>query len=235
MKTSRLPVNFALMLLSYTAFAQGQLYFSNFGAGFATPVYDTDGTTKLAGAAFAADLYFGPPGTTDSMQLIPLGQPANFAAAGYFIGGTRTLPFPAGTTITTQVRVWAWADDNSWEAAVSASGRTVESFMLPVTLTSPPTTPATLIGLRFGAQLQFIPTSSPPTLVIHSGGADTLSFSWPSGFWAGEYRLQRNPDFNPTNWTTLPDRPVPIGQTNDIHCRILLPRPEGVMFYRLAR
>jgi len=146
----KLILTVALGVACASAFAQGQLNFANFGAGANAPWYDTDGTTKLAGTAFQADLWWGPGTVTDSKTLTELGQPANFASSGYFLGGSRTINGQTGT-ITGQVRVWDTADGSSY-AAVLASGsptaRVGESALFSIALTQPPTTPNTLTGLN---------------------------------------------------------------------------------------
>ena len=135
-----------------SSFAQGQLIFANFGGGANAPVYDTDGVTKLAGSAFAADLYWAPGVVTDSTVLTALGAPANFVASGYFLGGSRTIPGqPGGSTITGQVRIWGTADGGTWEsvwASGSPTARLGASILFQITLTELPIPPNTLTGLN---------------------------------------------------------------------------------------
>ena len=131
-----------LAVASSSGFPQGVLNFANFGNGANAPVFDTDGTTKLTGTNFSADLYWANGIVTDSCALQPLNAPAFFSstAPGYFFGGTRTIPAAPGTTITVQVRVWPTAAGSSWLEAGCAlgGGRIGSSIMFPLTLAAPP-------------------------------------------------------------------------------------------------
>ena len=135
-----------------SSFAQGQLIFANFGGGANAPAYDTDGTTKLAGSAFAADLYWAPGVVTDSPVLTALGQPASFVTSGYFLGGTRMIPGqPGGATITGQVRIWDTADGGTWESVWTSGSPTARlgaSVLFQITLAEPPMPPSSLTGLN---------------------------------------------------------------------------------------
>src|ERR1044071_2913398 len=109
-----------LSLAPTNVLAQGVLNFANFGNGVDAPVSDWDGTSKLFGPTFAADLYWVQGIVTDSTLLSALNQPATFATNGYFFGGTRIVPGQqAGSTITVQVRVWDVPDGDSWHVAVT--------------------------------------------------------------------------------------------------------------------
>jgi hypothetical protein len=144
----KLILTVALGVACASAFAQGQLNFSNFGSGANAPWFDADGTTKLAGAGFQADLWWAAGTVTDSSVLVALGQPANFASSGYFLGGSRTITGQTGT-ITGQVRVWDTAHGSSWTQASTAAGAHVgESALFQISLTQPPTTPNSLTGLN---------------------------------------------------------------------------------------
>ena len=57
---------------------------------------------------------------------------------------------------------------------------------------------------------------------------NTIVFSWLTEQTA--YLLQQNPDLSPTNWVTLSNTPVTVGQQQ----QVVLPVPTtGRMFYRL--
>jgi hypothetical protein len=163
----KLILTVALGVACASAFAQGQLNFSNFGAGANAPWFDTDGTTKLAGAGFQADLYWAAGTVTDSTLLTALGQPANFASSGYFLGGTRTITGQAGgATITGQVRVWDTAHGSSWTQASTAPGAHIgESALFQISLTVPPTTPNSLTGLN-GQTLVLHNVPEPSTIAL---------------------------------------------------------------------
>lgn len=169
----KLILTVALGVACVSAFAQGQLNFANFGAGANAPIFDTDGTTKLAGTAFQADLYWAPGTVTDSTVLTALGQPANFASSGFFLGGTRTITGqPGGATITGQVRVWDTADGSSWSQVAnspSATARVGESVLFQIALTVPPTTPNSLTGLN-GHSFSLHPVPEPSALALAGVG-----------------------------------------------------------------
>lgn len=112
-----------------------------------------------AGPEHLAQLFIGQAGTTDASLLTTNGVnggPVAFgtgAAAGYVIGGARTISgYPAGTTITVQVRAWyAGLGHTSWNAAPAAL-RTASGVgspnLIQVTLRTAPTPPPNLVGLQ---------------------------------------------------------------------------------------
>lgn len=168
----KLILTVALGVACVSAFAQGQLNFANFGAGANAPIYDTDGVTKLAGTAFQADLYWAPGTVVNSSALTALGQPANFASSGYFLGGTRTIAGQTGT-ITGQVRVWDAADGSSWSAvagSTSPTARIGESVLFQISLTQPPTTPNSLTGLNGQPLFKLHPVPEPSALALAGVG-----------------------------------------------------------------
>jgi hypothetical protein len=151
----RLFLTAALGVVCIPAFAQGTLNFANSGLGLVARVYDTDGTTGLAGSAWSADLYWASGIVANSSSLMALSLPATFSTmasqAGLFFGGPRTIPGAAGgTTITAQVRVWNTALGSSWATAAAANmlGATGESILFQVILADPSTSPTTMTGLN---------------------------------------------------------------------------------------
>jgi hypothetical protein len=67
-----------------------------------------------------------------------------------------------------------------------------------------------------------------PRLSISPTQTNTLVFSWSTNLTS--YALQQNSGPNSTNWTTLPNTPVIVGQEQ----QLVLPVPTtGRMFYRL--
>jgi len=151
MKT--LVVTMATLLAAVSTFAQGMLNFSNYGPGLQARVFGCDGLTPLPGPLWVADLYWAEGTVTDSYLLVPLNAPAPFstnaARAGYFFGGSRTIPsMPAGSIITAQVRVWNSAAGTNWAGALSAGGLVCESILFQVTLADPPGVPTTMTGLN---------------------------------------------------------------------------------------
>jgi len=113
----------ALTLASFGALAQGTINFANAaGGGLNAPDFDTDGTTKLAGAGFIAQLYAGAVGTAwDSLTaLTPTAVFATGLNAGYFFGGSVVVTgVPGGSAAAAQVRVWNSAFA-TWDAAWAA-------------------------------------------------------------------------------------------------------------------
>ena len=141
----------ALGVVCVSAFAQGTLNFANSGPGLLARVYDSDGTTALAGSFFSADLYWASGVVANSSALTALGAPATFSTNGLFFGGARTIFGAAGgTTITAQVRVWNNLLGSSWETAAASNmiGVTGESILFQVILAEPGTTPTTMTGLN---------------------------------------------------------------------------------------
>ena len=124
--------------LCVSGFAQGTIDFSNMGPDLAAKITHTDGT-PLFGYAWYADLFWAPGIVADSCALQPLNAPANFSTnsllAGYFFGGTRTLPVAPGSMITAQVRVWAAAQGTAWlDTQCFSGGVSGESVVFQATL-----------------------------------------------------------------------------------------------------
>ena len=141
----------AVWFVCVSAFAQGTLNFANYAPGVDAAVSDTDWTTKLNGAQWAADLWWAPGIVTDSDLLFSLGTPTNFSteASGYFFGGVRTLPLPPDSTITAQIRVWSSQSGATWTQARAATDSHIgESILFQVVLTAPSQIPANLTGLN---------------------------------------------------------------------------------------
>lgn len=181
----KLILTAVLGIACVSALAQGQLNFANATVGVNAPVFtDSNMTTKLAGTAYAADIYWAAGTVTDSSSLSPLGASANFlsgAQAGYFTGGARTIVGqPGGNVITVQVRVSDTADGTSYAAAYaaglagSATAVVGSSKLFQVTLnTVPPGTPASLTGL--GTSSWFVgPVPEPSTMALAGLGAAAL-------------------------------------------------------------
>jgi hypothetical protein len=153
---NKLFLTAALAVVSVSSFSQGTLNFANGGSGLVARVYETDGTTGLAGSAWSADLFWAPGVVTDSSVLMDLGQPATFSTvpsqAGLFFGGPRTIPTTPGI-ITAQVRVWDTASGGSWPFAQQNPAALLgESILFQVTLAdpnaTPPGIPTTMTGLN---------------------------------------------------------------------------------------
>jgi hypothetical protein len=116
--------------------AQGTIDFANYagGRGVNAPVYQSDGTTKLLGSQFLAELLVGP--AADSLASIATTGFLPGNGAGYFNGGTQTVNGMApGSTAWVEVRVWntlsggsflqaraSGLPDSWWESAVFSVG-----------------------------------------------------------------------------------------------------------------
>lgn len=157
-------VTLAAVAVAAGAFAQGQVAFKNSIAGFpagspAPIIYLADGVTKVPASiapnvgAYSVDLYYGAAGITDMKSLTPLGLKVNFstvaAQAGYFAGGSQTIPGITGTA-TLQIRVWETKDGlytSYANALLGATGLVGEGNLVQVALSSPPTTPPNMVGI----------------------------------------------------------------------------------------
>jgi hypothetical protein len=163
-----------------SSFGQGALIFSNLGSGAngsniavnQAPFFDVDGTTKLTGTSFSAQLYYGALGALEN-ALVNTGAPiVNFNSggfAGYFSAQpTVTLTGVAaiGATATVQFRAWDNRTGSTWETATirgksallttPALGDPLNAASLPVVSTLGSVTlavpePATIALGLFGA------------------------------------------------------------------------------------
>lgn len=165
----------ALMAATAGAFAQGTANFANKVAAvnLDAPVLNVDGS-KLAGAAYLAQLYVNNAGT-----MSPVGASAfPFKVNGYFSGGEVTIPGTAvGGSALVEVRAWAASGGTSYEAALAsgaASGKS-EAFTISglggSAAGAPPATPANMVNMK-GFQLQAIP--EPSTIALGALGAFAL-------------------------------------------------------------
>ena len=143
------------------------------------PVFDVDGTTRLAGTSFRAQLYAGP--TPDALTAV--GQPVGFGTgelAGYWQCVTNTLPNvgPAKTGYV-QVRVWASSAGNTYEQAVLAGGKYGASAILEVVAGGaglPASAPATLAGMNpFSLSQKPLVTGTLPDTRVFIG--ESVSFA----------------------------------------------------------
>ncbi|MBI3414181.1 MAG: hypothetical protein HY043_02485 [Verrucomicrobia bacterium] len=129
----------------------GTIDFRNFVPGtLDAPVFALDGTTRLSGTGFLAQLYAGV--TTNDFQ--PAGEPAPFgegAAAGYWDAGADSTVvlknIRAGVTAQVQVRVWPAQLGKTFEEAVHNFGFHGESPVLTVKIDNHQM-PVLLGGLR---------------------------------------------------------------------------------------
>jgi hypothetical protein len=170
----------AVLFVSLGALAQGTVNFSNGAAGVNAPIRDVSGALA-AGTGFIAQLWAG----ATAGSLAPISPTATFAtgaSAGYFFGGSRTVPGVAtGSPAFVQVRVWnsgfadwasAFAAYTSGNAAAQIGGDLVTAWASP-NLGGGPTPPANLIGMQ-SFQLRQVP--EPSTIALAALGAAALLF-----------------------------------------------------------
>jgi hypothetical protein len=146
--------------------------------GSGAPLFDVDGTTRLAGTSYLAQLYAGP----DAGSLLPWGDPLSFrtgAGAGFFnttgVNTARTIGTVAsGNRATIAVRAWEAAGGATYETAVAAGFKFGSSTLFTVATSGggePPTLPSKLVGLT---SFSLIP--EPSTYALLGLGATALSF-----------------------------------------------------------
>jgi len=146
-------MSFIACCLTVRGVAQGTIEFVNLDVGFGVnaPVYQVDGTTKLAGSQFMAELLVG--STSASLASIATTGFLTGSSAGYFNDGTQSLlNIPVGRTAWVEVQVWNTASGTSFLQA-RASGLPNswwQSSVFTVVLgggTINPSPPAALTGL----------------------------------------------------------------------------------------
>lgn len=167
----------ACTAVGLAAYAQGTLNFANVGVGLNSPVFLSDGTTKAA-AGYTAVLMAGPAGNLAQIATTPL---LTGAQAGYFLGGTQTIPTVAGGgTASILIDVYNSATYSSLVQAQNANTPNSwgESAAFTVVLGNPnsvpPGTPATLTGLKSFNLTTGVP--EPSTFALAGLGAAALLF-----------------------------------------------------------
>lgn len=167
-------------------YAQGTVDFRNKNAGltppFDVPVYDVDGTTKLGGINFLAQIYFSATDPNNGGALTAISDPAapfrTGAGAGYWNYGTdftRALTgIAAGSTAWIQVRVWDSTAGANPDAAKLAGGKWGDSNIFSLTTGgsgSPPAVPASILGMTSFHLTQTVPEPSTIALGVLGIGA----------------------------------------------------------------
>jgi hypothetical protein len=141
-----------IALSTATALAQGTVNFANIQGSLNVPIYGSDGTTKLSGARFLAELMAGTSPNNINMSVAITGFLTG-GGAGYFSAGGKTITgIAGGATAWLQVRFWDTAKGATFaEAQTRFLGAWGESIPFSVTLGDPsaipPTLPAALSGL----------------------------------------------------------------------------------------
>lgn len=185
----KILLTIALCAASLGAFAQGQVNFDNintFGTSKEAVVFDVNGTTKLAGTGFMAQLYWGTATWTTSALGVSTGgtsvtdAPATFftvadGADGFWntgAGSARTVGVAGGATVFVQVRAWnAVGGKNTYEAALAAGNAVGNSAVLSLTAGGGTVQPPNLTGLTSFKLNTNIPEPSTIALGILGAGA----------------------------------------------------------------
>lgn len=145
------------------AYSQGTVAFVNLSGsgGLNAPVFWIDGTTKLAGANWQAGLMAGPAST--SLALIATTPFLTGAGAGYFNGGTISIPTVAGGAT-------AYIDVTAWDTTLggTTTGATSTQALAYALAGHPGVFGVTGYDYTTGAFIPFPlttgdPTASPPT------------------------------------------------------------------------
>jgi hypothetical protein len=183
----RLLAGIACLALCVGAFAQGTVSFNNsataLGLTGGAPVFDADGTTRLAGTAYVAQLFAGP----DIGSLAPWGDTAPFrtgAGAGFWNPGadsTRIIGSVApGQVATIVVRAWE-AAGGTYVAAVAGGFKHGSSTSFTVAtggVGSPPSLPTALgatVGGVYSGLTSFSLVPEPSTYALLALGAAALA------------------------------------------------------------
>jgi len=146
----------ALVLTTVAAYSQGLVNFANAGAGLNAPDFHSDGTTKLSGAGFQAELLGGASSTSLSPVSGAITPYLTGSGAGYFNGGSQGIPgvTPGGTA---WILVRAWNTLNGGTFALAQSSGAIDAYGtsnggVPFSVVTggagtPAGPPATLVGL----------------------------------------------------------------------------------------
>jgi hypothetical protein len=168
------------LLAVVAAYAQGTVNFANIvGTTLNQPITLADGTTRLDGPTFMAELLGG----ASAGSLVPIAT-VGFnpgGGAGYFLGGTQIIPgVPGGEVAFIQVRAWNTAAGANYAAAFAAGTGGMENAYGISTVfsvatgnpnASPPGTPAALVGLQ---SFSLNPIPEPSTFVLAGLGFASL-------------------------------------------------------------
>lgn len=142
---------------------QGTVNFANVGVGVNAPVFNVDGTTRLEGTQFMAQLV---------VNGSPVGDAAPFltgGSAGFFLGGVQDAGVAAGTTVSAVVRAWDTATGATFDAAsIKGESAAWDLDIVGNPAGSPPAPPAALVGMQ---SFSLVPEPSTIALAILGGVA----------------------------------------------------------------
>jgi len=179
-----------LIMASASAFAQGTVNFNNNGlvnpplpdnlAVFFGAASAGGHRLTLGDGAYVAQLYYGAPGTDESLLKAVTSNPAsNFRASttlspGTWSGGTRTLDgFAATAVVSLQVRVWNTADGSDYAAAFLKNNGlfTGKSAIFSYTVPNPGDPASSYLMANFTGFAVAVPEPSVIVLGILGAGA----------------------------------------------------------------
>jgi hypothetical protein len=143
----------AITLSVLSLHAQRALDFANIANGINAPVTNASGQRIAGPGPFVADLFYSTntnsvpnPLGSDSFLAAGFNQGFLFAAAGYFVAGSKSLT--NATNIVVQLRVWDTTYGSTFAAARDAGGQFGYSGYFVIMLPPVPTPPVLLSGLK---------------------------------------------------------------------------------------
>jgi hypothetical protein len=164
-----------LAFAAATALAQGTVNFANIQGSLNAPVYHSDGTTKLSGSTFIAELLAG---TSQNNLTISVGTTGFLPdqGAGYFSGGTKTVNgIAGGATAWIQLRFWNTINGSSFASAQASGASDAWGSSAPFTVVLGNPLPARLDGLN-GQELKLNSVPEPSALALVGLGLSSLLF-----------------------------------------------------------
>jgi hypothetical protein len=195
----------------------GPIPFANQGNGWDAPVFDVDGTTRLSGANFLAQLYMRVPDWLDPTGLWMRSFPEQpslsaFSTNGYFSGQAQAFSC-RGRVTDYQIRVWRASEGATFEQAMRVSGAHlgVSGFF---TISSDfVTNGTTYVGLKGFALRSSAPEDYTVTFSNHGNGVDAPVFdtdgvtslagtNFAAQFYAGYDTATLLPEGDPVPFTT---------------------------------
>ena len=193
-----------------------------------TPIYNSDGVTKLSMAAFAVQVYAGPSPTL----MYPVGSRAYFqsnSSAGYFMPYSTQLPdVPAGGSVNVQLRAWETKMLTPYYASTYEQARLLGnkfgSSVIQLTTAGSTATTTSVPGFSLRNGLPFFYTGR---LAI----GDTLPDGTPQMILYGQpsFRYLIEKQSPPNNW-------LPFMVVTNVTGTVIFPRaeptPDAVEFYR---
>ena len=204
---------------------QGSISLANYVAGAVNAPVTNAAGNLIVGPPYLAHFFWSSNTQSTMDNLEPAGFDAQFSTfqgGGYFL--TYPVNLPVGVMpILAQIRVWDTNYGSGYYQARDNGGEFGFSNLIIAYPTIPLETASPLFGLE-GFQLQRLPRLRSSVSVTN-----TIVFSWLTEQTC--YTVQQNPDPSGTNWMTVSNAPVTVGQNQQV---VLPAPPTGSMFYRLV-